>query len=536
MSVGTTIEDVSTSYMVCRTNQRARICARQVAQEFGLLARDVRTANRLSRRFDDATIELITSRVSELRQLRGRAFRLAARQLRLEVQSTTGLNTRVVRRWLNNGQIRVTANFVERLVELNGDAFSLVVTEVATIVEGGGDLSLAISVTRSTNETITLTLLGETDSDLQNMTGTFSRPTLASGESDSTLILNLSIATAPLLPHQRRVLIRASDGQQTLEQSVTLDVEPVSAPDIYLLAGQSNMEGSSEFNAKQSGPGGPDEPNIRILQLNVTENNFTNFATVSAFTDPDSNVSTPLFNVAEDPLHETYNSGNQIKLGTQIGLGLSFAKAALSQTTQEIILVPAAWAGTGFCNNNLGNLAWNATESNDPILGGTGLFDRAVLRTNIAIEESGGILRGILWHQGESDATTIDCSGLYAGNLELLVRSLRSSIQPDLRGANARGPNADIPFVLGTMSRGNDSRGDFGNFDTAKSEVDTAHRFVTSGIDPVINNGVVVVNDDLVPPSWLCGQLSCVHFGAAALREMGERYYQQLQEIINRTQ
>jgi len=43
-----------------------------------------------------------------------------------------------------------------------------------------------------------------------------------------------------------------------------------------------------------------------------------------------------------------------------------------------------------------------------------------------------------------------------------------------------------------------------------------------------------VNNDDLVPPAYPCGNGSCVHFGAAAYREMGRRYAEQLQEIWQR--
>jgi len=405
--------------------------------------------------------------------------------------------------------------------------------QVVTLVEGSNGLSVSVSVSRIDNhqEIITLALYGETAADAENLTASFDNPTLVGFASNSNLNINLDIASAPILQQQRRLLVRATDGEKTVDKFITVNVEPVSAPDIYLLVGQSNMQGSSLAGSKDVGVNGLDEPHPRIRQLNVTGNNFTSFANPSHFTNPGRNVGTPQFTIAEDPLHETSDPANAVKPGTQIGLGLSFAKAALQFTTQDIILVPAAWSGTGFCENNLDNLAWNAVEPSSNALGGTSLFDRAIVRANIAINESGGILRGILWHQGESDATSSSCANLYRSNLELLVRSLRSNIRQDRRGANARGPNANIPFILGTMSRGNDDRGEYVFIDAAKSEIYNVHRTITTGDNPLVNFGAFVNNDDLVPESWPCGESSCVHFGASAYREMGRRYYQKLREV-----
>jgi len=262
------------------------------------------------------------------------------------------------------------------------------------------------------------------------------------------------------------------------------------------------MEGFSEDNAKDDGPGGQDAINPRILQLNVTGNDSKNFSVKSDFTDPTKNVAYPRFVEAQDPLHESFDPGTNGKGGSKIGLGLRFAKTALPNTSQDIILVPAAWAGSGFCANDLGEVAWNSTdpELTNSSLGGTYLYDRALTRVNIALAEKNGILRGILWHQGESD------------------------IQPDARGAQARGTSSDVPFVIGTMSRA----GEFAIYDEPKTLVDDAHRTIPAEVRSTsISN-----HDDLIPPSFPCGQGFCVHFGADAYREMGRRYYGSLLDAI----
>jgi len=199
----------------------------------------------------------------------------------------------------------------------------------------------------------------------------------------------------------------------------------------------------------------------------------------------------------------------------------------LERTTQEVVLVPAAWSATGFCSNEHGNLGWNSEPIIDPAFAGTQLFDRAMARLALAISESNGIFRGVLWHQGEGDSNNEVCSLAYQDNLEKLIRTIRSEAMVDRRGSGARGANADIPFVVATMSRGDDERGNFSVFSEFKQRVDQVHR----GIGNRVPFAAFVNNDDLVPPAYPCGNSSCVHFGAAAYREMGRRYADQIQQL-----
>jgi len=273
------------------------------------------------------------------------------------------------------------------------------------------------------------------------------------------------------------------------------------------------------------------ELNLRIRQANVTPNERSVFATDADFTNVGSNFATPLIVTAEDPLHEPVDPNTLAKEGTRIGMGLSFAKAALPNTTRNIILVPAAWAGSGFCADAPLDAHWNPTDSDNSALGNTRLFDRALTRINTTLNDTGGILRGILWHQGESDATD-PCAPLYENNLSELVSALRSQIVEDARGSDARGADANIPFVLGTMSRGTDERGDLSEFLPAKQIIDDTHRMLTS----FISHSEVTLNDDLVPANgFACGTGSCIHFGSDALREMGIRSYESLTRAATNT-
>lgn len=391
--------------------------------------------------------------------------------------------------------------------------------------------TVPVSIVRQAGAPATIGLSARLeDSDDERYTSmSFTDATLDSSETVSTLGLQLAIGALPIQAENRTLIVTASDGDTPiLSTSFDFRVSPTDLPDVYLLVGQSNMVGFSEDGSKQAGLGQPDAPNERILQLNVTGNDGENFASPADFTNPDSNYNSGLpLTPAVDPLHDGYDSRTNGKAGDRIGPALSFAKEALVGTTTDIYLVPAAWPDTGFCKrdtNRFPGIGWNATAKNNDALSGTLLYERAVERADIALSQTSGILRGILWHQGEGDSDTAACAETYASNLTELAAALRTNIQQDARGAVARGENADVPFIVGTMSRGSDVRGDLLPYSDTKQLVDDVHRNIANLV-PLSN---VVINDDLVPPGYPCGEGSCIHFGAAAYRLMGQRYYDAL--------
>ena len=410
-------------------------------------------------------------------------------------------------------------------------------TANAVLVEGDdGGLTLPLGVTRSAGATapITLRLEAASEADVAAVTHAFDDTTLDAGESEARLTLRLDIADRSILPGSRRFFVVASDGTYQTRTAIDVAVEPVDAPDVYLLIGQSNMVGSSGDGTRDASPGGPDEPDPRVRQLNVTANDPSGpFATAAAYTSPEANVVGDPIVLAEDPLHVPRSVDRPSGKGFEyIGLGLTFGKRALADTSREVVLVPAAWSGSAFCDNDNGPVGqWNARPTPDtPVLGNTLLFDRALLRVDTALAASGGILRGILWHQGESDSNT-PCAALYAENLARLARELRTRIAPDRRGPALRGPDAPIPFVVGTMSRGVDAKGDYSyeSYNSAKRVVDAVHRDVAA----LIPHSAVSVHDDLTPANgYPCGYGDCIHFGARALREMGVRYHAALDRAL----
>jgi hypothetical protein len=390
--------------------------------------------------------------------------------------------------------------------------------------EAGLSIPLALERRNGHATPVELSISGVSAEDAAFVSSSFTRLTLTPNEDESEMVLKLAIADLPLLPQEREFILSATDGTDRDDLLIQVSVQPVDAPDVYLLIGQSNMEGFSGDGTRQAYPGGADEVHPRIKQLNVTRNDRENlFLSAADFRSPAKNAMAPLITIAEDPLHvpldPSSTSGKDLEY---IGLGLSFAKQALPYTSRDIVLVPAAWSGSSFCvNEDAPNGQWNAQPTTDPNLGNTWLFDRAVARANLALQESGGILRGILWHQGESDSNE-RCAESYEQNLERLVYQLRMSIDADRRGGDLRRADSNIPFVAGTMSRGIDERGDLSDYPPSKQLIDLAHRNLPNRVPfTALSN-----HDDLTPANgYPCGNTTCVHFGAGALREMGQRYH-----------
>ena len=404
-----------------------------------------------------------------------------------------------------------------------------------TLIEGGEALVLSVGVTRTGGHALPVTLEAEADVAGGNgLAWAFAATTLGAGESATTLRVELPIGPAPRRPGARTLVVTASDSAGArVRGEIAIDTVPTERPDIYLLAGQSNMVGSSRELARQAGPGEPDAPDPRVRQLDVTINDGGRYPTPASYTDI-ATIAAPDRRIVEalDPLHDIRDRGNDTKSGTTIGLGLTFGKAALADTTAEVVLVPSAWSDTGFCRretNRFRGSGWNARAPESTALAGTLLYDRAVARANLAIAETGGILRGILWHQGEADSDSLACAQLYERNLRDMVAGMRTDIAPDARGEAARGPEADIPFIVGTMSKGDDERGPaMAPFGEIKSIVDGVHRNVAS----IVPLSDVVIADDLVPEAYPCGQGFCIHYGAEALRELGTRYHERLRAVL----
>jgi hypothetical protein len=222
---------------------------------------------------------------------------------------------------------------------------------------------------------------------------------------------------------------------------------------LFLLAGQSNMAGRGKVEAQDS------VVNPRVLKL-------------------DRSMS---WVPAVDPLHWDKPAVVGVGPGRSFGLAL-----AARDTTARIGLIPAAVGGSPISSWEPGALD-SATRTHP--------YDDALERLRIA--QKSGTLRGILWHQGESDATPA-LSVRYAERLRALIARFR---------ADAGDPN--LPFIIGELGKFN---GKPWTADVAR--VDSVHRAIAASVPNVA----------YVPSEGLVDKGDRLHFDAASQRTFGERY------------
>ena len=230
----------------------------------------------------------------------------------------------------------------------------------------------------------------------------------------------------------------------------------------YLLIGQSNMAGR--------GVVGPQDKEIhpRVLALNRDCE----------------------WVPAVDPIHFD-------KPIAGVGPGLTFGKIIAGlDSSIRIGLIPCAAGGSPITAWQPG-CCWEQTNSMP--------YDNAVRRARLAMSQ--GVLRGILWHQGESDSYE-QKADLYEDRLIALIKALRADLDMPA-----------IPFVVGTL-------GDFfvENCPPARL-VNEALQRVPQRIERaacVMASGLGHIGDQL-------------HFSAEAAHELGARYAAAMMHLQQRS-
>lgn len=165
--------------------------------------------------------------------------------------------------------------------------------------------------------------------------------------------------------------------------------------DIYLVIGQSNMAGRAE---------------IRPEDMEVLDDVFL-------YTGDSTTPWVP----AKNPMNQYSSIRKKIEM-QRLGPSYSFARSMHEATpNRKMGLVVNAKGGTGI-------VQW---------LPGTKFFRDAVSRTRIAMRK--GTLKGIIWHQGESDSGEIR-RDMYLGRLEEMIFGLREAFDDPL-----------LPFVAGEL-------------------------------------------------------------------------------------
>lgn len=167
-----------------------------------------------------------------------------------------------------------------------------------------------------------------------------------------------------------------------------------------------------------------------------------------------------------------------------VGLGMSFGLELLRAWPQaEIGLVPAAVGGTPLSR-------WQADGD---------LYAAALAVARPALV--GHTLAGMLWHQGEGDTGDPALAATYGARLAGMIAALRRDLAAPA-----------LPVVVGELGEFLAARGDASHWRT----INQALRELPT----------LVPHTACVASAGLADQGDTLHFGAAALREFGQRYAQ----------
>jgi sialate O-acetylesterase len=224
---------------------------------------------------------------------------------------------------------------------------------------------------------------------------------MVSAVGDSGRFVDGKLAGVPMGgPYTVKVTIKKSKG------TIVEAVSPVFVGDLWVLAGQSNMEGLGNLIDVT-----PPHPHVMCLGMDGK------------------------WARAEEPLHWLVDSPDPVHSGDPkdraersirqhrtrtkgAGLGLPFAVAMVEQTRVPVGLVACAHGGTSMEQ-------WNPAKKGE---GGNSLYGSMLRQINLA----GGKVKGVLWYQGESDSNP-EASNIYARVFADFIASVRADLgQPEL--------------------------------------------------------------------------------------------------------
>jgi hypothetical protein len=184
---------------------------------------------------------------------------------------------------------------------------------------------------------------------------------------------------------------------------------------------------------------------------------------------------------AVDPLHFDKPAA------VGVGLGRTFAQAVAEATPGVSIgLIPCAVGGSPLSAWQPG-FYYQPTQSHP--------WDDAIRRAKLAL--TAGTLKGILWHQGESDANR-EQAPVHAAKLHELIARLRAELAAPT-----------VPFIAGQLGRFEGSP-----WNEFKIQVDQAHRALPGKVPRTA----------FVSSEGLKDKGDKTHFDSDSYREFGKRY------------
>lgn len=249
-----------------------------------------------------------------------------------------------------------------------------------------------------------------------------------------------------------------------LPPKIAMNLPDTKSFHLFLLAGQSNMAGRGRISEEDR------QLNPRVLM-------FTKDGKWAP---------------AIDPLH--FDKPTMVG----VGLGRSFAKQVADANPDITIgLIPCAVGGSPIASWEPSG--FHASTKSHP-------YDDAIRRTKQALKS--GTLKGILWHQGESDSKP-GRAEVYKEKLHALIARFRKEFAA---------PN--VPFIAGQLGQFPDNP-----WNEEKKVVDSVHQSLPKAVD----------NCTFVSSDGLTHKGDKVHFDAKSYREFGKRYAKAYSALTNRT-
>jgi sialate O-acetylesterase len=264
--------------------------------------------------------------------------------------------------------------------------------------------------------------------------------------------------------------------------------------DLWVLAGQSNMEGHGDLVDVQA-----PSPLIRTFDM------------------------ADRWGVAEEPLHTTVNAADPVhwpvnaqkeperlageRLEAYVlnrkkgaGLGLPFAVEMLARTGTPIGLIPCAHIGTSM-------EVWSPALKDRE---GESLYGSMYRR----VQAVGGRVKGVLWYQGESDANPA-AAAVFLRKFEDFVKAVRTDLnQPDL------------PFYYVQIGRHIDKNNvaEWNAVQLAQllAETEIPHSGMVAAVDLQLDDGIHVSTPDLKRLGRRLADLVC-HDLFPRIKDYGER-------------
>ncbi len=175
------------------------------------------------------------------------------------------------------------------------------------------------------------------------------------------------------------------------------------------------------------------------------------------------------------------------KFASGVCLATSFADEYAKETGNDVGLIPCADGGTVISQ-------WQPGEI---------LYDHAVLMTRLALRSS--VLKGILWHQGETDCLTFESVEAYPPKFFNMINSLKKEF-----------PN--VPIIIGELSEKIADRNRTDKIIAFNKQL----RELVKKID----------NCALVSAEGLTIKPDNIHFDSKSLRTFGKRYFEKYCELL----